>query len=52
MTRVRSAHNFHEVKVLNPETVCAKCGNATPHVCEWCGACRTCHKGPDAEKLY
>jgi hypothetical protein len=52
MTRMRMSHNYHEVKVFNPETFCTKCGEATPRVCEWCGACYACHKGAKAEKSY
>lgn len=46
MTRMRQPHGFHEAKVHNPEAICAKCGTQTPHVCEWCGACKACHVGP------
>lgn len=28
MTRMRSPHNFHEVKTHDPESICAKCGKA------------------------
>lgn len=46
MTRMRQPHSFHEAKVHSPETACAKCGTETTHVCEWCGACQSCHIGP------
>ncbi|HJS82011.1 MAG TPA: hypothetical protein VJ742_04165 [Nitrososphaera sp.] len=52
MTRMRMSHSYREVKALNPETFCTKCGEATAHVCEWCGACYDCHKGAKVEKSY
>ncbi|MEO9294311.1 MAG: hypothetical protein ABI347_01780 [Nitrososphaera sp.] len=51
MTRMRQPHNFHEVKEHSPETRYIKCGTETPHVCEWCGACKACHiGGADADR--
>jgi len=52
MTRLRTSHNFHQAKESNPETFCIKCGTATIRVCEWCGACNTCHKGVIAERRF
>ena len=51
MTRVKAPHDFHEVAVHNPESICPKCKTETPRICSWCGACYTCHTDP-REKDY
>jgi hypothetical protein len=52
MTRVRSPHDFHEVKIHNPESICKKCSTQTSKICEWCGVCHNCHEGIERNEEY
>jgi hypothetical protein len=52
VTRIKSPHDFHEVKIRNPENICSNCSMETSQVCEWCGTCYKCHKGVEIEKEY
>jgi hypothetical protein len=50
--RIRSPHDFHEVKIHDPESICSRCEKQTSQLCEWCGICFACHKGQIIEKEY
>jgi hypothetical protein len=50
--RVRGPHDFHEVKIHDPESICSSCGKQTPRLCEWCGICFACHSGQIIEREY
>jgi sulfatase maturation enzyme AslB (radical SAM superfamily) len=43
-------HDFHEVKIRNPESICSKCTMETSQVCEWSGVYYKCHKVLEIEK--
>ncbi|MGB9168815.1 MAG: hypothetical protein WCB31_07810 [Nitrososphaeraceae archaeon] len=51
MTRIRSQHEFNEVTVHDPESVCPKCGNTISQTCKICGLCMYCHEQV-AEREY
>jgi hypothetical protein len=50
--RIRSPHDFHEVKIHDPESICSRCEKQTPRLCEWCGICFACHSGQVVEREY